>query len=82
MGVSGARTIQDGAAGIERRHARGRGQHASLPQQRHATGRLTTTPLPVHGLSSLSRHRGGRGGARLAALQDQSTPILTRYQTV
>ena len=59
-------------------------QHASLPQQRHATGRLEqlANTIAQHGLGSPSVIVVGEVVRGLAALHDQSTPILTRYQAV
>jgi len=85
MGVSGARTIQDGLLlGLSADTPVAVVQHASLPQQRHATGRLEqlANTIAQHGLGSPSVIVVGEVVRGLAALQDQSTPILTRYQAV
>lgn len=85
MGVSGARTIQDGLLlGLSADTPVAVVQHASLPQQRHATGRLEqlANTIAQHGLGSPSVIVVGEVVRGLAALQDQSTPIRTRYQTV
>ena len=85
MGVSGARTIQDGLLlGLSADTPVAVVQHASLPQQRHATGRLEqlANTIAQHGLGSPSVIVVGEVVRGLAALHDQSTPILTRYQAV
>ncbi|MCB1989174.1 MAG: uroporphyrinogen-III C-methyltransferase, partial [Burkholderiaceae bacterium] len=85
MGVSGARTIQDGLLlGLSADTPVAVVQHASLPQQRHATGRLEqlANTIAQHGLGSPSVIVVGEVVRGLAALQDQRTPILTRYQAV
>lgn len=85
MGVSGARTIQDGLLlGLSADTPVAVVQHASLPQQRHATGRLEqlANTIAQHGLGSPSVIVVGEVVRGLAALQDQSTPIRTRYQAV
>ena len=85
MGVSGARTIQDGLLlGLSADTAVAVVQHARLPQKRHATGRLEqlANTIAQHGLGSPSVIVVGEVVRGLAALQDQSTPILTRYQAV
>ena len=85
MGVSGARTIQDGLLlGLSADTPVAVVQHASLPQQRHATGRLEqlANTIAQHGLGSPSVIVVGEVVRGLAALHDQSTPIRTRYQAV
>ncbi|MDP2768468.1 MAG: uroporphyrinogen-III C-methyltransferase [Giesbergeria sp.] len=85
MGVSGARTIQDGLLlGLSADTPVAVVQHASLPQQRHATCRLEqlANTIAQHGLGSPSVIVVGEVVRGLAALQDQSTPIRTRYQAV
>jgi uroporphyrin-III C-methyltransferase len=83
MGMSGARPIQDGLLqGLSADTPVAVVQHASLPQQRHATATLEqlADTIAQHGLGSPSVIVVGEVVRGLAALHGQSTQNLARHQ--
>ena len=83
MGMSGARPIQDGLLqGLSADTPVAVVQHASLPQQRHATATLEqlADTIAQHGLGSPSVIVVREVVRGLAALHGQSTQNLARHQ--